>query len=71
MSRRSQGAAAGDNSDEQSIDAVCPKADFMIVKKDGDSDGRFTTLSKGHDVPLVMFELNTEISDVLKEVFKK
>ncbi len=26
MARRSQGAEAGDNSDEQSIDAVCPRA---------------------------------------------
>jgi len=71
MSRRSQGAAAGDNSDEQSIDAVCPNSDFMIVKKEGDSDGRFTTISKGKDVPLILFEMNTEISDVLKKVFNK
>jgi len=71
MSRRSQGAAAGDTSDEQSIDAVCPKSDFMIVKKEGDSDGRFTTISKGNDIPLVLFEMNTEISDVLKKVFNK
>ena len=30
MARRAQGAAAGDNSDEQSIDAVMPNADLMI-----------------------------------------
>lgn len=71
MARRSQGASSGDNSDEQSIDAVCPISDFMIVKKEGDSDGRFTTLSKGKNVPLILFELNTEISDVLKKVFTK
>ena len=71
MSRRSQGASAGDNSDEQSIDAVCPNSDFMIVKKEGDSDGRFTTISKGKDIPLILFEMNTEISDVLKKVFNK
>ena len=71
MSRRSQGASAGDNSDEQSIDAVCPNSDFMIVKKEGDSDGRFATISKGKDIPLILFEMNTEISDVLKKVFNK
>jgi len=71
MSRRSQGASAGDNSDEQSIDAVCPNSDFMIVKKEGDEDGRFTTISKGKDIPLVLFEMNTEISAVLKKVFNK
>lgn len=71
MARRSQGASSGDNSDEQSIDAVCPNSDFMIVKKEGDSDGRFTNISKGKNIPLVLFEMNTEINDVLKKVFTK
>lgn len=71
MSRRSVGAAAGDNSDEQSIDAVCPNADFMLIKKDGDSDGRFTTISKGKNIPLISFELNSDIQTVLSEIFTK
>ncbi len=71
MSRRSQGASAGDSSDEQSIDAVCPNSDFMIVKKEGNEDGRFTAISKGKDIPLILFEMNTEISPVLKKVFNK
>ncbi len=69
MTRRAQGAAPGDNSDELSIDAVCPKANFMIVRTDGDGDGRFTTLSKTKKVPLVLFEKNLELTDVLKKVF--
>ena len=32
MDRRAQGAAAGDNSDEQSIDAVMPISDVMVVR---------------------------------------
>jgi len=71
MARRSQGASQGDNSDEQSIDAVCPVSDFMIVKKEGDEDGRFTTISKGKNVPLIIFDKNTEIEGVLKKVFNK
>jgi hypothetical protein len=71
MSRRSQGAAAGDNSDEQSIDAVCPASDFMIVKKEGDSDQRFTTISKSKNIPLLLFELNNDMLEVLKKVFNK
>ncbi|MGE5359558.1 MAG: DUF6305 family protein [Bacteroidales bacterium] len=71
MSRRAAQAAPGDNSDEMSIDAVCPKAAFMIVRKDGDTDGRFTTLSKTRKVPLVLFEKNMELTDVLKNVFAK
>jgi len=71
MARRSQGASAGDNTDEMSIDAVCNVSDLMIVKKEGDSDGRFTTISKGKKIPLILFDMNTEISDVLKKVYNK
>lgn len=71
MARRSQGASAGDNTDEMSIDAVCNVCDLMIVKKEGDSDGRFTTISKGKNIPLILFEMNTEINDVLKKVYTK
>jgi hypothetical protein len=71
MARRSQGATSGDNTDEMSIDAVCAVCDLMIVKKEGDSDGRFTTISKGKNIPLILFEMNTEIEGVLKKVYTK
>jgi hypothetical protein len=71
MERRAQGAAPGDNSDELSIDAVCPKAQLLIVRKDGDEDGRFTTISKAGNIPLILFEKNLELQDVLKNVYGK
>lgn len=71
MERRAQGAAPGDNSDELSIDAVCPKAQFLIVRKDGDEDGRFTTIAKQAKIPLILFEKNLELKDVLKNVYGK
>jgi hypothetical protein len=71
MSRRSAGAAPGDNSDEMSIDAVCPVANFMIVRKDGNEDGRFTTISKAKKIPLVLFEKNLDLVGVLKGIFAK
>lgn len=71
MARRSQGASTGDNTDEMSIDAVCNVSDFLIVKKEGDSDGRFTTISKAKNIPLILFEMNTEIEGVLKKVYTK
>lgn len=71
MERRAKNAAPGDNSDEQSIDAVCPVSQVMIVRKDGDEDGRFTTISKAKKIPLLTFEKNLELSDVLKRLFGK
>jgi hypothetical protein len=69
MARRSQGAEAGDNSDEQSIDAVCPRSQALLVRKDGDEDGRFTAIAKKQNIPLITFEKNLEIEGVLKTLF--
>ncbi len=71
MARRSQGAAAGDNSDELSIDVVCPQSDLLIVRKDGDEDGRFTTISKVKKIPVILFEKNMELGNVLKKLYQK
>ena len=69
MARRSQGAEAGDNSDEQSIDAVCPRSQALLVRKDGDEDGRFTAIAKKQNIPMIAFEKNLEIEGVLKTLF--
>jgi len=69
MARRSAEAAEGDNSDELSIDAVCPKSDLMIIKNEGNSDGRFTDISKAKNIPMYNFELNNDITGVLEKIF--
>ena len=69
MARRAQGAAPGDNSDEMSIDAVMPLADLMIVRLDGNEDRRFTVISEGDGVPLILFEKNMEMGELLSSVF--
>jgi hypothetical protein len=71
MSRRAQGAEPGDNSDELSIDAVCPESDLMIVRQDGNEDRRFTIISENQDIPLILFEKNMELGDVLERVFSR
>jgi hypothetical protein len=71
MERRAQGAAPGDNSDELSIDAVCPQSDLLLVRKDGDEDKRFTAISTGKKIPQVTFEKNMELLDVLKNLYQK
>ena len=71
MERRAKNAAPGDNSDEMSIDAVCPKAQFLIVRRDGDEDGRFTALGKKFNIPVLFYDKNADIVNVLKPVFGK
>ena len=71
MARRAQGASPGDNSDELSIDAVCPEASLLIIRKDGDEDKKFTILSNAYKIPMLMFEKNMELGDVLNKLFNK
>ena len=71
MDRRAQGAAPGDTSDEQSIDAVMPFADVMVIRQDGNADRRFTVISEAQGIPLVLFEKNMEMGDAFGSVFQK
>jgi hypothetical protein len=71
MERRAKGAAPGDNSDEMSIDAVCPKAQLLIVRKDGDEDGRFTALSAKFKVPVLFYAKSLDLRGVLENLFGK
>ena len=71
MKRRSQGAAAGDTTDEQTIDAVAPNSDLLIINKEGDSDGRFTTISKAGNIPMIAVEKNLDLVTELGKLFGK
>ena len=71
MKRRSQGAAAGDTTDEQTIDAVAPNSDLLIINKEGDSDGRFTTISKARNIPMIVVEKNLDLVTELGKLFGK
>jgi hypothetical protein len=71
MKRRSQGAAAGDTTDEQSIDAVAPNSDILLVLKEGNSDGRFTVISQSKKIPLVEFEKTMDLIPALEKLFAK
>ncbi len=71
LKRRSQGAAAGDTTDEQSIDTVAPNADILVVYKEGNSDGRFTVISQAKKIPLVEFEKTLDLIPALEKLFAK
>jgi hypothetical protein len=71
LKRRAQGAAAGDTTDEQSIDAVAPNSDILLVLKEGNSDGRFTVISQAKNIPLVEFEKTVDLIPALEKLFAK
>jgi len=71
MDRRAQGAAEGDTSDEQSIDLVCPRSDMLIVRADGNEDNRFSIIANSEGIPLILFEKNMELGDVIEKLFQQ
>jgi len=70
MKRRAQGAEAGDTTDEQSIDTVAPHSDILFVKKEGNSDNRFTIIAQAKKIPMVEFEKNMDMVGALEKIFK-
>ena len=71
MKRRAQGAAPGDNTDEQSIDAVGPNVDLLVIKKEGNTDGRFTTIADEKGIPMIEVEKTLDLMTEFEKLFKK
>ena len=59
-----------DQADDESIKAVIPKSDLIIVRADGNEDGYFTELAEEHKIPLIIIQDTLEITELLKKLFK-
>ncbi|NIO48193.1 MAG: hypothetical protein GTN73_01955 [Candidatus Aminicenantes bacterium] len=71
MKRRAQGAAVGDNTDELSIDAVAPKSDLLVIIKEGNADGRFTTIANEKKIPMIEAEKTLDLLSEFKKLFTR
>jgi len=63
-----RGAPGSDN--ERMIDAVAPSADYLIVTKDSNKDGRFTKIAKSKNIPLTEVEFALDLVGIMKQVFQ-
>jgi len=61
-----RGAPGSDN--ERMIDAVAPLADYLVVTKDSNKDGRFTKLAKAANIPLTEIDYALGLVDIVKKV---
>lgn len=61
-----RGAPGGDN--ERIIDAVAPLADYLVVTKESNKDGRFTKIAKANNIPLTEIEFALGLVDIVKQV---
>jgi hypothetical protein len=71
MKRRAQGASAGDTTDEQSIDAVAPNVNLLLVNKEGNADGRFTAIAQAKKIPLIEVEKNLDLVAEIQKLYGK
>jgi hypothetical protein len=66
--KSTRGAAGSDN--ERMIDAVAPEADYLIVTKESNFDGRFSKIAKAKNIPLTEVEYALDLVDIFKQVFQ-
>jgi hypothetical protein len=57
--------------DERCIDAIAPFANALVVKKDGNEDGRFDAISKKTGAPLTFIDDAVDFGDVVKAMYAK
>jgi hypothetical protein len=63
-----RGAAGSDN--ERMIDAVATLADYIVVTKDSNTDGRFTKLAQAKKIPLTEIEYALDLVAIVKQVLQ-
>ena len=57
--------------DERCIDAIAPHAQYLIVKKDGNEDGRFDVISRKTGAPLTIIDDALDFKEVVKRMYAK
>jgi hypothetical protein len=57
--------------DERCIDAVAPFAQYLVVKKDGNEDGRFDVIARKTGAPLTIIDDALDFKEVVKKMYAK
>jgi hypothetical protein len=63
-----RGPAGSDN--ERMIDAVAPYADYLVVTKDSNKDGRFTKIAEAKKIPMSEIDYALGLVDIVKQAFQ-
>jgi len=49
---------------------VAPYADYLVVTKDSNKDGRFTKIAEAKKVPLAQIDYALGLVDIVKQIFQ-
>jgi hypothetical protein len=50
---------------------VAPNSNLLLVYKEGNADGRFTTIAEAKKIPLIEFEKTVDLIPTLEKLFAK
>lgn len=67
-----EGTARRDNvggPNERSIEAIAPFADYIIVQKDGNADGKFTKIAEENNIPLTILDNTLDLIQVIEKMY--
>lgn len=59
------------NANERCIDAIAPNAEWMIVVKDGNTDGRFDAIKEQYGIPLTVLDTTLDFTQLATQAFTK
>ena len=48
---------------------MAPQSDILLVNKEGNSDGRFTTIARNKNIPLIEVEKNMDLLEELRKIY--
>ncbi len=57
--------------DERCIDAIAPLASYLVIKKDGNEDGRFDAIAKKSGAPLTFIDDAIDFREVVKQMYAR
>ena len=65
-----EGEARRGGYDEDLISEIPQQLDYLVVRKDGNSDGVFTKISSEHAIPLKLVDKTMDVKGLLEEMFR-
>jgi hypothetical protein len=57
--------------DERCIDAIAPLAQYLVIKKDGNEDGRFDAIARKSGAPITLIDDAIDFTEVAKKMYAR
>jgi hypothetical protein len=65
-----EGDARRGGYDEDNINQIAPRMDYLIVRNDGNTDGIFNKIAEKAKIPVSFIDKTSELAEIFSEIFK-